>query len=279
MLNRWIGIVCAALMLGANATLFLRDILPGWLAGDPPTVTALQKEQRERRTQIAIFDAENRLVGRSWTITESEGDFLTVTSKTLLHPIRLPHGVATPQLRVDTVLDYRLEDGLLSDLLMKIHGLPMAVVVRGGFMPPDEFACKWRIGRQTGGEFVLDAETTRALGDVLRPFGRLPGLHVGRTWRLQLLNPLARVVPDLREVGLLEEPELVRVTRTETITHRGRPVEVFVVEAHRLRAWVARDGTILRQEVEVPLLGKLTMRAEPFDEKAYERARLWRAAP
>jgi hypothetical protein len=82
----------------------------------------------------------------------------------------------------------------------------------------------------------------------------------------------------LNSEGLIEEPEVARVTRTEVIQHCGQGVEAFVVEAPRLRAWVRADGTVLRQEIELlPLLGRLVLRDEPFDEAAYERAAAWRA--
>ena len=283
MLNRWIGIVCLLFMLCVNSALFVRDVLPDWYAGDPPELEDLARGVSTRRNaQVGIFNAENQMIGRSWTITEMRGEFLSVTSKTMLHPIMLPNGAATPQVRIDTDMHYRQADGLLSDLTMSMHGLPTSVLLRGEYMPPDEFACSWRVGPTRGGaqgSFVLDAEATRAMGDVLRPFSRLSGLYVGRTWRLQLLNPVMKILPGLRGSGLLDEPEIVQVTRTETIRHRGETVEAFVVEARRMRAWVAPNGTVLRQEVELPLLGKLVMREEAFNAGVYEEARLWRREP
>jgi hypothetical protein len=46
-----------------------------------------------------------------------------------------------------------------------------------------------------------------------------------------------------------------------------------------MRAWVAQDGSILRQRVELPLVGKLVLRDEPFDQAAYEESRAWVASP
>ena len=58
MANRWIGIVCVAGMLGANSALFLRDILPGWTASDPPEPVALSLRPGESlRIQFGIFNA------------------------------------------------------------------------------------------------------------------------------------------------------------------------------------------------------------------------------
>ena len=280
MLNRWIGIACVFLMISGNTVLFMRDILPSWLASDPPQFEDISSQDgAERQIQVGIFDADGQLVGRSWTISHIRGHFLNVDSKTMLYPIRLPGDITTPPVRIDTELSYQERGGLLSELGMRVFGLPASAELYGEFIPPDEFACTWKIERVRQGTFVLDAEATRALGEVLRPFSRLPGLYVGRAWRLHLLDPLAQIVPGLQQNAVLAEPEIVRVTRAETIEHRGRSVEVFVVEARRMRAWVATDGSVLRQEIELPLLGQLVLRDEPFDHNAYEAARGWSAKP
>lgn len=289
MLNRWIGILCVLFMLSANTALFMRDVLPGWLAGDPPGLDDLTRGGvPPREVQTGIFDARGRVVGRTWTISRVQrhildsdsqtiqGQILDIQSRTMLYPIMLPNGMATPQVRIETRLRYRSEDGLLDELVMSIRGLPAGVVLRGE-MISDEFACSCKVGPRLERSFRLDAEATRALGDVIRPFRRLPGLYVGRTWRLQLLDPLSRVMPGLQTNDIIAEPQLVRVTRTEQIQHRGRPVETFVVEAHRMRAWVAPGGHVLRQEVELPLLGKLILVDEPFDQDEYRRAGQWSA--
>lgn len=276
MLNRWTGIICAVFMLSANTTLFVRDVLPGLLAGDPPELDDLTRGVGPtRQIQTGLFNAQGHDIGRSWTVTCMQGDSLIISSCTRLNSITLPNGLNTPAVRIDTELRYRVEDGLLGNLSMSIRGLPVGVVLRGEFMPPDEFACGWQLGAGQRGTFRLNAEATRALGDVLRPFTRLPGLYVGRTWRLHLLDPLAQIVPGLRNHNLLAEPVLVRVTGTEVIEHRGRPLEVFVVEARRTRAWVDRQGDVLRQQIDLPLLGRLTLQDEPFDEAAYLKAKEW----
>ena len=45
----------------------------------------------------------------------------------------------------------------------------------------------------------------------------------------------------------------------EEIEYRGRSREVFVVESEHLRAWVLPAGQIVRQEFDLPLLGKLIL--------------------
>ncbi|MFH1746862.1 MAG: hypothetical protein ABIG44_07425 [Planctomycetota bacterium] len=276
MLNRWIGITCLTFMLSANALLFIRDILPTWLTGDPPLLVADSPAiGLKQQAQLGIFDDEGRVVGRNWTISETQGLFLEVNSCTLLRPVMLPNGIATPEVRIDTRLRYRQEDGMLSELVLTLRGLPTSIRLRGEFMPPDEFACSWKVGYQPGGTFVLPAEATRALGDVFRPFARLPGLYVGRTWRLNILDPLAHILPGLKDQSMLAEPIIVRVTGKEQIQQAGQMIEAYIVEAPRTKAWVASDGNVLRQELELPILGKLILRAESFDGEAYKNAKQW----
>lgn len=278
MLNRWIGIGVVLAMLAGNTSLFVRDILPRWTAGDPPRVEPQAGDNLlYERQQIGIFDAHDRCIGHSWTQIQTLERYVSVSSTTLLNSIDLPDGLHTPKVRVDSELRYTGPDQVLDELTITLHGLPLTVMLRGELMPPDQFACRWQAGREQG-VFVLDARLTRAFGDVTRPFMRLPGLYVGQTWRLQLMNPLSRAMPGFGSPMLVEEPEIVRVTRTEVIEHAGQAVEAFVVEAPRLRAWVAPDGTVLCQEVGLlPLLGRLILRDEPFDEEAYNRAQTWRA--
>jgi hypothetical protein len=279
MLNRWIGTGALLLMLAGNASLFVYDILPRWTAGSPPRFqTVVSEGASYEHIQTGIFDSADRNIGRSWTLIHNEDEYISVASTTLLDPIVLPEGLNTPAVRIETDLRFGKDDQLLNELSISLHGLPVTAMLQGELIPPDQFACRWHVGARRG-MFVFEAGLTRAFGDVLRPFTRLPNLHVGQTWRLQLMNPLSKALPGWNSAGPVEEPEIVRVTGTEMIEHGGRSVEAFVVEAPRLRAWVAPDGAVLRQEIEfLPLLGRLVLRDEPFDDVAYEKARVWRPA-
>jgi hypothetical protein len=276
MLNRLAGAVCLLGMVIANTLFFAREILPELRAGQPPSLASVIASRSERRFQLAVRDDDGRLIGRSFTKIDPSGAYVSISSFTILEPIWLPNGLATPKVRFDADLRYRTEDGLLEDLHMQLRGLPVTLTLRGGLVPPDSFACTWRLGSLQHGSFELDADATRALGDVLRPFPDLSGLYVGRTWQLQLLNPLTRVLPNFSSSGLLEEPELVKVTRKEPVEHGGRTIEAFVVESHNLRAWVTPEGAIVRQEIRLPVLGRLVLEDEPFDEQLYDRLRTGR---
>lgn len=274
MLNRWIGILAAAVMLVANGAIVLRDVVPLWLAGDaPPSATHTLAPGEEERTQVGIF-RDGVLLGRSWTEARRPlpGDLVTVATVTVLDPLSLPGGLSTPPVRIETELTFRHGNHLTVDSLeFRIEGLGMPVVLKGEAMPSGEFPCQWEVGPQRGG-FALDMRAPAALGDVIRPFNRLPGLYVGRSWRLDLVDPLQQILPNFSAEGLGLEPVVIRVTGTARIEHRGNPVDTFVVEGGKATAWVTADGRVLRQVVDLPLLGELELLDEPYDEAA-------RAAP
>lgn len=268
MLNRWIGILAAAAMLVANGAIIIRDLVPDWLAGDPPPPGATRLAPGERRAdQVGIFDRENRLIGRSWTVSHrTETSWLVVVDTvTVLNPFTLPQGMRTPAVCIQTRVTYREQQTRVDELELQMFGLGVPIHFYGEAYETGDFPCQWQVGPRRGW-FVLDSEAPAALGDVIRPFDRLPNLYVGRTWRLDLLDPLAQILPNVKATGLGFDSVLIRVTGQETITHRGRQIETFVVESSGATAWVAPDGRVLRQQVNLPLLGQLTLRDEELDE-------------
>jgi len=271
MLNRWIGITTVVLMLSVNALLVVRDVLPRWLAGDPPQAEIeLLRPGEQRRTQVSIYNQAGQRVGRCWTLSDRSQALLRVKTQTVLYPIQLPEGVVTPRVRFDMNLTYQ-QDTHVERLEIDVRGFDIPINLHGGFVPPNDFPCQWQVGEQRG-TFVLDADATRVLGDVIRPFDRLPALYVGQTWRLELLNPLTRLLPGLKDSPVATSSVLVRVTGTQSLEHNGRVVETFRVEAEKAVAWVTSAGRVVRQEVDLPLLGRLTLIDEPFDEPAYKAA-------
>ena len=270
MVNRWIGIAALGLMLSVNAALFVRDILPGWLAADPPGSRALQLSPGDViNVQLGIFDGEGRRIGYCWTTSARSSELITVRSRTFLHSLDLPRGVTLPALRIDTALSYHGQTSL-DELRVHVYGLGVPVRLEGEFIPPGDFPCEWQVDTRRG-SFVLPAAATRAIGDVIRPFESLTGLQVGQSWRVELLNPLAGIVPGWGSGNMLTGTRLVRVTEMDQIRRRGTVVDAFVLEGENLRAWVTRDGRIIRQEVELPLFGTLTLADEPYDEETRRR--------
>lgn len=278
MLNRLIGIICLTAMLLANTAVVVRDVLPRWIANDvPPSDGELLQREERRCAQVAICDGDGRRVGSSWTVARCNMfGIVTVQATTVLNGLPLPGGLTAPSVMVDTELTYRQDERLVDELSFRLHGLGFAVVLEGEAMPTGEFACKWRIGEQRGA-FLLDARAPAALGDVIRPFDRLPELRVGQTWRVRLLDPLSQVLDrgTVATAGLELEPIIIRVTGRERITHQGQELEAFVVQADNGQAcaYAAPDGRVLRQIVNVPLLGRLVLDDEPFDENLLRHQR------
>ena len=91
-------------------------------------------------------------------------------------------------------------------------------------------------------------EPRGVVSDALRPFDRLPGLHVGQHWDTRMINPFTGAVDVVR----------VEVRRRGFIDWNGEAVSAFEVDQHAgpvtSKAWVRLDGVILRQEVPLPLL-------------------------
>ncbi|MBU0637381.1 MAG: hypothetical protein KKB50_00835 [Planctomycetes bacterium] len=273
MINRWFGIITFFCMLSVNTALVFRDILPDRLAGTPPeSDVEVLKPGEIRRAQVGIFDQRGRRVGCSWTRSQMLEDLplLNVQSWTMLRPLPLPDGLRTPRVRVDTHLTYQ-KDVRVDRLSVRVHSMELPLIsLEGEFMPPNDFPCQWQVGTQRG-SFIIPAEATRALGDIIRPFDRLPGLWVGRTWRMRLINPVSQLFPGVRIREMSVQSALVRVTAREMISHQGEPIEAFRVEAENVVAWVTEAGSVLRQEVELPIVGLLTLLDEPFDEVEFHK--------
>lgn len=272
MLNRIVGFVLAGLMLLANGAVIFHDVLPGLMIGEPPRALGVQLDaSAEANLQLRIDDENGRLVGRSWTRSHRNGEIAQTTSNTVLNPISLPTGGQLPPLRIATELTYRLPDAGVDTLAVTLHGIPeMPVSLRGETMPSKEFACKWQVGQETG-RIVFGSRFTRAIGDVVRPFEALPELYVGRQWQMKMINPLACLSPNQTEDNVFYSVT-VAVTGKERVTHNNQSVEAFVVEAPQTRAWVLPDGRVIRQEVNLPLLGRLTLIDEPYSQKVYDAA-------
>ena len=266
MINRWIGIATLGLMLSVNAALLMRDVLPDWLAGEPPESRALQLGPGdELKVQFGIYDRERHCIGHSWTRSTRTGDLVSVRHRTVIRAPHLPVDTELKAVRIDTHLNFH-EDVGLDELRVHVFGPGVTIKLEGEFYLPDDFACKWQVGERRG-KFQLPAHATRAMGDVIRPFESLTGLYVGRSWRLELLNPLSGIIPDWGARNMMTDGVLVRVTRMEDVVHRGALVQAFVLETEKLRAWVTPDGRVIRQEFDLPLLGTLTLVDEPYDDE------------
>lgn len=264
MTNRLLGVFSLIAMLAVNAALLICDVFPYSLSGEPPQPIGLSLEPNQTIvSQLGIFKGDHERIGWSWTTNRRSLDGqLTMRSATVIADIVI-QGLSLPSLRIDSHTHYNVANEL-DTISIDVSGLPYKIELKGDLVPPDQFPCAWTVGSQSG-SFLLNARATRALGDAVRPFDGLKDLHVGQTWRLQLINPLAEVVPGFGQ-GFSPDAVLARVTRREKLQTEAGLVDTLVIEAQAMHAWVGLDGRVLRQEIEMPVLGRLILEEEPYDE-------------
>lgn len=253
------------LWITAMTALFYRDVWPAWTAQTPPPMTEEEfRRLEQRQAQFGLFLGDGERVGTAWSDITPAGGTTRISGTILLDRISY-----IPVIRIQTVTDFD-KQGVLDRFLLDVFGIPMARISVHGERRGSFFPCSFQIG-PVHREANLDLPASRMIGESLRPFSVLPTLEVGQAWRMQMLDPLSVAMRRRAEFTSV----VVRVTGRESIRHRGEVVECFVVETfpEQARAWVDDDGHVLVQEAQVPGLGKLTVRQEPFDEAALISAR------
>lgn len=273
MRNRWIGVLATLAMLGVNAALIRRDYAPYWFASAPPQPATLQIEPGAPLfTQAGLFDALGQRIGYVWNSYDAEPQVGAVTAlgTVVLQKLPLLSTYGVTSLRIHTKLRFLTQEHRLDDLQMSVHGLPFQVTLRGEFFEPADFAVAWTVGEQRG-TIAVPGHAVRSFGQSLKPFDSLPDLYVGQSWRMQVFNPLGGLASLADADDLATQSLLVRVTGQENLNFADGGARVFRVEAERLRAWVAWDGRILRQEIDLPLLGTLTILDEPYSASLHQR--------
>lgn len=260
-MNRFVGIAATFLWLAAMILLIRRDVLPFWTAQEAPA-QSLPNETY----QVAIRHAEGSRVGTAWVRLVPTSTITTVRSTTLLD---LDSVAGVLNLRGPVVVDMNMAyqaGGTLDQFRIRVEGMPLPIHAEGERIRSD-MACTLTFGVLKK-SFSLDGRLMDHLAETIRPFTHLKNLHVGQRWRLRLLNP----IPLLQSGNLDLKISLVRVTARELIDHQGRRIECFRVETEGAVAWVDDTGRVLRQEVQIPLLGKWTLTDETYDPRARARA-------
>ena len=243
------------------AGLVWHDLRPTWTAGAPPTLVPSGGVNEPVLMQFAIEAQRWGRLGQSWAEFWRTDTGAMARSTTLLEsgPLHRP-------IRVDSHLSFGPKDHL-DELKVWVYGLPATVQVEAASYGED-FPCIIKVGQERH-EFTLRQEMASAIAEVFRPFVYLKGLHVGQTWRIASINPLGSLW------GESPAPQAIvaKVVGRETIDHLGRPTECFRVETESAAAWVDDEGRVLLQQVDVPVLGKVSIRLQDgFDEKALQKA-------
>jgi hypothetical protein len=244
---------------GAMGWLGWHDLWPAWTAKTPPALTSASLAPGNTNLQTGIFDAHGFRRGTIWTRYSVAGGIIARDELVALDDLS-----PLPRLRIEFDLHYA-EDGILDDLSMKLRGADVPIELKGERFA-SQMAFELTAGpiRQT---FKISTADAAMISGSMNPFPNMPDLHVGQTWRMSVIDPLSM------GRGSRFTSIVARVTEKATLTTDRGPVECFVVEAPGARAWVAHDGAVVQQEVELPLLGKITLRDEPYDAAAREAAR------
>lgn len=259
--------------LTATFGLIRRDVWPALTARQPPPTPSSELIARiGERHQYGIFRASTGArVGTSWLQLQSRPDFANgdgsqsaadIRSTTHLQPV-----IGNPTLLVDLNL-HLLADGTLDEFTFEIKGAPWAIKARGESYG-QKLACEFQVDLSKW-HFSLDTATSSLVGDTFQPFACLPDLEVGDAWRMQVIDPLMALTGGGR--NLAPRTILVRVVSKETIDVGDGPIEAFVVQTEGARAWVDPRGLVLRQELDVPLVGRLAVQRETYDEGSRTRA-------
>lgn len=252
--SRIIDLFVVTSWLIAMAWLAARDVVPRWFATQPPESTSLQWLARHgHRFQYGLF-AENAVrAGTAWSTFQVGGQAITRTDTLLVQHLPL-----CPWLVVQTRLEF-LSESELDEIEVLILGVQAPIKLAGERQGP-RFAFQLSFDGEPAHEFVLDSEAAQTLCDTIKPFSALSGLFVGQSWSVQALDPFSLIQGSRRRL----KPVLVTVTGRDVLRLHGREQPCFVVETSGARAWVAEDGRVLLQRVEVPGLGMIEIQEESF---------------
>ncbi len=270
MVGRISGWAIIVFWCAATGWLVWHDVWPAWSAGEPPSLRD-DGVPSGHRLQTGIFKPASAAGGAAirrgtiWTSYEVTGN--VISRSETMHLSNCP---PLPPLRIEVDLQFDAED-VLDEFKLYVHGADVPIELTGErFASQTAFKLEAGPVRQT---FKIPSAETGMLSGNLNPFPAMSDLYVGRTWRMQVFDPLSVLSG---RAGRFRQV-LATVTGTERLATQDGSAECFVVKAEQAMAWVAPDGRVLKQRVELPLIGTLELRDEPYDELARTASR--RAVP
>lgn len=263
--GRLTGVAIVSGWLVATGWLVHHDLWPVWTARPAPsTVRPDWLVPGERLALQAGIYRDNGRIGSLWTIYQFRPDVMDRVDLFIVEEL-IPQ---LPSLRVDMQSTYSsagLLDSLELELRFDEHAYP--VILKGERFPQD-FAFTLEAGPGRITPFSIPLDSADMVAQAFQPFTTLPDLHVGQTWKMHVVNPIAA----LTRVGENSVPLVVRVTGRERIATYLGLRECFVVEAPNATAWVDDDGIVQVQEVRLPVAQPIRMIRERFDEDAFRSA-------
>lgn len=253
---RLFGVGVVLLWVSAMGALFMRDVWPAWTAQDAPPMTAEQFARLlDRDQQYGLFAGDGRRIGTAWSHMGRSG-----INHIIGGTVHLDSFEKVPAVLIESTTEFDT-DGELDSFTLDVLGLANIKIKVHGERRGIYFPCELQVGpfhRQAN----LELSASRLIGDSLRPFDYLPKLAVGQAWRMQMIDPLSAVMGGKTRFTSV----VARVTGKETIPHRGADTECYIVETSptRAKAWVSSEGRVLRQEADVPMLGKVVVQEEDY---------------
>lgn len=264
-------ILIIAAWLVSSAWLVIRDVLPEYLVGEPPDWKRVVAATTEKpsRWLISVEDAPGqlRVVGQAVSQSRPNADGSTVLESRVRLDAqgllkRTPLAVAESTEFTFASSTHISPRGLLDLARADVHVRELgdepvlnvqAIPATGGKL---EIRFSSRLSPLLNFRQTIVQDPRALVRGGLEPLDRLPGLRVGQSWSMQVLQPLTA------------RPETIRseVTAIERLFWNGNPVEAFVVmnksSTFSARTWVRRDGLVLRQELPTPLV-RLLLEREP----------------
>lgn len=263
--SRWVSLAILVYWSIAAFLLLTWEVLPELSLGYPPdlrAITAAGENSAPAFWEINVLDDPKRpdvrrSVGQAVTETKRLPDnWVEMTSRVdfdagaLLRRTPLANAGSHVRLSLESV--YRVDpSGNLRSFDMMIAAPASGedlVKVEGRLHEGMMKVTAKGVASIFNQSYEFPYEPRGVVHDALRPLDRLPGLHVGQRWDMQIVNPLSGAAETAR----------VEVKRRVLIDWNGEAVSAFEVEQHSkamtAKTWVRLDGLILRQEVPLPFV-------------------------
>ncbi len=263
MFTRTTGMLVVPLWLAAMGWLVAHDVWPALTAQEPPLLQPSDWLREEgRQAQFTVYH-DGIEIGTIWT--EYTVGQTSVQRTDVIWIQKFPLPIAPLRLLVTSVFT---PDGLFDEFTVALARRGTNISLHGERFHAD-FSFEFRNG-PIPSTFKIPLTHGSLIGGGFNPFSQLTDLRVGRTWRMQVFNPVAA----LTGVGNRFLSMLVEVTGEETIATPTGYRRCFVVESHSAKAWVDERGAVLMQEMTLPMAGRFRMvREAVFDDRARARAR------
>lgn len=266
MFTRTTGMFIVPLWVLAMGWLVAHDAWPRWNAKPPPPLEVTDWLLNEgRKSQYTLHD-EFGPMGSVWT--EYMIDQSSILRSDLIFIERVPPmlaGFAPLRIKVEST---HTAEGVLDEITLRLEAAHAEVLLHGERFHSD-FSFKLESGliERT---FKVPLSSAGLITGAFNPFGSLTKLHVGQRWNMQIVNPIASVAG----VGDSFIPLMVEVTGEERLITPQGDYNCMVVEASGAMAWVDVRGAVIKQETNIPLIGKLTIWRDPeFDQEKQMAAR------